>query len=173
MQVVFLLKGNEKSILKVFDKIEGIDILLVTDGYQDKGLIMINFFDSGKGTLQFEINLANILNQNLRIMQDKILLGGTEIDVATSIAMAEVSPFKNKNKICKEFDRLKLPGRQKHCPEQGNSDGKKFNTQRLNSGTTKILTTRQPSSNKAKMNWLVRFENSGTAKNICHSKSGP
>jgi len=43
---------------------------------------MINFFDSGKGTLQFEINKANILNQHLRIMQDMILLGGTEIDVA-------------------------------------------------------------------------------------------
>lgn len=82
MQLIFLLKGNEENLVKVFDRIEGKNILLVTDGYQDKKLFMINFFDSGKGTLQFEINKANILNQNLRIMQDMILLGGTEIDVA-------------------------------------------------------------------------------------------
>ena len=81
-QLIFLLKGNEASLTQVFDRIEGKNILLVTDSYLDKKLFMINFFDSGKGTLQFEINKANILNQHLRIMQDMILLGGTEIDVA-------------------------------------------------------------------------------------------
>lgn len=83
VQLIFLLKGKEESLVKVFDQIEGRNILLVTDGYRDKKLIMINFFDSGKGSLQFEINKANILNQQLRIMHDMILLGGTEIDVAT------------------------------------------------------------------------------------------
>jgi PAS domain S-box-containing protein len=83
IQLIFLLKDKEESLVKVFDQIEGKNILLVTEGYQDKRLIMINFFDSEKGTLQFEINKANILNQHLRIMQDMILLGGTEIDVAT------------------------------------------------------------------------------------------
>ncbi len=82
VQLIFLLKGGEENLVSVFDRIEGENILLVTDGYQDKKLIMINFFDSGNGTLQFEINKANILNQHLRIMQDMILLGGTEIEVA-------------------------------------------------------------------------------------------
>jgi len=82
VQLIFLLKGGAESLVKVFDRIEGKNILLVTDSYLDKKLFMINFFDSGKGTLQFEINKANILNQHLRIMQDLILLGGTEIDVA-------------------------------------------------------------------------------------------
>ena len=82
VQLVFLLKGGEENLVTIFDRMEGKNILLVTDGYQNKKLIMINFFDSGKGTLQFEINKANILNQHLRIMQDMILLGGTEIDVA-------------------------------------------------------------------------------------------
>ena len=83
VQLIFLLKGEEESLVKVFDRIEGKNILLVTESYLNKKLFMINFFDSGKGTLQFEINKANILNQHLRIMQDMILLGGTEIDVAT------------------------------------------------------------------------------------------
>ena len=82
LQLIFLLKEKDESLTRIFDQIEGKNILLVTDGYQDKKLIMINFFESGKGTLQFEINKANILNQDLRIMQDMILLGGTEVDVA-------------------------------------------------------------------------------------------
>jgi len=83
IQLIFLLKEKEESLTRILDQIEGKNILLVTDRYQDKKLIMINFFESGKGTLQFEINKANILNQNLRIMQDMILLGGSEVDVAT------------------------------------------------------------------------------------------
>lgn len=82
VQLIFLLKGQEENLTKIFDRIEGKNILLVTDGYQDKKLIMINFFDLANGTLKFEINKANILNQNLRITQDLILLGGTEVDVA-------------------------------------------------------------------------------------------
>ena len=82
VQLIFLTKGNEENLVKVFDRIEGKNILLVSDSYQDKKVMMINFMDSGEGTLLFEINKANIINQHLRIMQDMILLGGTEIDVA-------------------------------------------------------------------------------------------
>jgi hypothetical protein len=79
--LIFVTKSKEKKLVEIFDKIEGKNILLVTDNYQDKGLIMINFFDSEKGTLQFEINKANIINQHISIMPDMILLGGTEVDV--------------------------------------------------------------------------------------------
>lgn len=82
VNLIFLLKEKEAGLTGIFDQIEGKNILLVTDQYQDKRLIMINFVESGKGNLQFEINKANILNQDLQIMQDMILLGGTEIDVA-------------------------------------------------------------------------------------------
>ena len=82
VQLIFVTKGNEENLVNIFDKIEGKNILLVSDGYKDKKLIMINFFDSEAGTLLFEINKANIINQHLSIMQDMILLGGSEIDVA-------------------------------------------------------------------------------------------
>ena len=48
-----------------------------------KETIMINFFDSDKGTLLFEINKININNQNLNIMPNMVLLGGTIVDVKT------------------------------------------------------------------------------------------
>lgn len=81
-QLIFITEDNNVDYIKIFDKVEGKNILLVSDQYQDKRLIMINFFDSEDGTLHFEINKANIINQHLEIMHDMILLGGTEIDVA-------------------------------------------------------------------------------------------
>lgn len=81
-QLVFLPKGYEKRFPEVFDKIDGNNILLITDGYEDKRLIMINFVETEGKTLRFEINKANIINQHIRIKEDLILLGGTEIDVA-------------------------------------------------------------------------------------------
>jgi PAS domain S-box-containing protein len=82
VQLIFLTKGNEEKHVKVFDQIEGKNILLVSDGCLDKKLIMINFFDSDEGTLLFEINKANIINQHITIMPEMILLGGTVVDVA-------------------------------------------------------------------------------------------
>jgi PAS domain S-box-containing protein len=81
-QLIFVTKGAEQNFIDIFDRIEGKNILLVSDCYPDKRLIMINFIESENGTLRFEINKANIINQHLLVMQDIILLGGTEIDVA-------------------------------------------------------------------------------------------
>ncbi|OFX18939.1 MAG: hypothetical protein A2041_08605 [Bacteroidetes bacterium GWA2_31_9b] len=81
-QLIFVAKGNEENLLNIFDRVEGKNILIVSDNYQNKKIVMINFIDSKEGNLLFEINKANIINQNLGIMQDMILLGGTEIDVA-------------------------------------------------------------------------------------------
>ena len=82
VQLIFVTKGNEENLVKIFDQVEGKNILLITDSYNDKQLIMINFFDSKEGTLLFEINKANVINQHLSIMPDVIFAGGTEVDVA-------------------------------------------------------------------------------------------
>jgi len=81
-QLIYITKGSEENLEKTVDKIEGKNILLVSDSYQNKSLVMINFHDSEEGNLLFEINKANIINQHLEIMPDMILLGGTVVDVA-------------------------------------------------------------------------------------------
>ena len=84
MQLVFVTNGKANNVIEIFDRIEGKNVLLITDNYADKRLIMINFLQSGNdGKIHFEINKANILNQHLTILQDIILLGGTEVDVAS------------------------------------------------------------------------------------------
>lgn len=80
--LIYITKSKNNMLVDIFDRIEGKNKLLVSDGYDDKRLIMINFYESGASRLQFEINKANIINQNIRIMQDMILLGGAEVDVA-------------------------------------------------------------------------------------------
>lgn len=80
--LVFMTKNEELKLPNVYDFIEGKNILLITDSYQDKRLIMLNLFQTAAGNILFEINKANIINQKLLALPDMILLGGTEIDVA-------------------------------------------------------------------------------------------
>lgn len=82
-QVVFLLKEYESKLTSVFDRIENKNILLITDQSKEVRLIMINFYNAENGTLKFEINKANIINQQLSLDADIVLLGGTEIDIAS------------------------------------------------------------------------------------------
>lgn len=80
--LIFMTKNEEPKLSDVLDKIEEKNVLLVTDDFADKRLIMINLFQNKNGNLLFEINKANVLNQRLIVLPDMILLGGTEIDVA-------------------------------------------------------------------------------------------
>lgn len=82
IQLVFVAKDKEELIPEIFDKIEGRNILLVSEGYANKKIVMINLFETKDQTIQFEINKANIINQDLIVLPDMVLLGGTEIDVA-------------------------------------------------------------------------------------------
>jgi signal transduction histidine kinase len=81
-QLIFVTKENEKDIVHLFERIEGKNILLVSEGYNDQQYTMINLIDSEKGTILFEINKANIIKQHLSLMDDLILLGGSKVDVA-------------------------------------------------------------------------------------------
>jgi signal transduction histidine kinase/DNA-binding NarL/FixJ family response regulator len=74
----------EKSDLfpDLVTQLQGRPILIISEEIEDKRLAMINLFKTEDNTQQFEINKANIINQNLGVHPDIILLGGTEIDVA-------------------------------------------------------------------------------------------
>ncbi len=81
-QLIFITKEYKDALVKIYDQTEGKNVLLVSDSYSDSKNIMINFYNSDNGSLLFEINKSNIVNQNISIMPDMILLGGTEVDVA-------------------------------------------------------------------------------------------
>jgi PAS domain S-box-containing protein len=83
VQVVFVGRDQQDIVADIFDAIEGKNIMLVTDSYADKKIVMINLHETGNQQLRFEVNKANILNQGLTVLPDMLLLGGTEIDVAS------------------------------------------------------------------------------------------
>jgi signal transduction histidine kinase len=82
VQLIFIARGLKDLTGPVFRRIEGQNILLITDGSDDKRFAMINLIGTKVNTIRFEINKANIINQGLKVLPDMVLLGGTEIDVA-------------------------------------------------------------------------------------------
>jgi signal transduction histidine kinase/DNA-binding NarL/FixJ family response regulator len=80
--VVFVSSNKTDLFPEVFTQLEGLPILVISEELTDKRLVMINIFKTTENRARFEINKANIINQNLGIDPDIILLGGTEIDVA-------------------------------------------------------------------------------------------
>lgn len=82
VHLVYLSHKKSKNYKALFKKIEGKNVLLISDKNEDQRRVMINLKGSKNKKINFEINKANIINQNLGISPDIILLGGTEIDVA-------------------------------------------------------------------------------------------
>jgi PAS domain S-box-containing protein len=91
IQLIFVGSDKNENLAEVFDKIEGKNILLISDNYEDKKIVMINFYQTTANKLKFEINKANIINQKLTVLPDILLLGGTEIDVAELYYQSQVS----------------------------------------------------------------------------------
>jgi diguanylate cyclase (GGDEF)-like protein len=81
IQALYIDNQDTSIYENLFYKYKKSNVLIISDGYEDKKKVMINLFQSGE-KVTFEINKANILNRSLKISPDLILLGGTEIDVA-------------------------------------------------------------------------------------------
>jgi signal transduction histidine kinase len=80
--VVYIAKKFDSAYPEIFKQFEGRSTLLISDNMGDKRIAMINLLETADKQIRFEINKANIINQNLGIQPDIILLGGNEIDVA-------------------------------------------------------------------------------------------
>ena len=88
---------------KIFNQVEGRPVLLVTNAYENKRLVMINLNKTKTNTYDFEINRANILNQNLKLNSKIILLGGTEVDVAKLYKDAKNSLLEKEKELQSQF----------------------------------------------------------------------
>lgn len=80
--VVYITKKFDSAYPELFRQLEERSTLLISDNMGDKRIAMINLLETADKQIRFEINKANIINQNLGIQPDIILLGGSEIDVA-------------------------------------------------------------------------------------------
>jgi hypothetical protein len=89
IQALFISKSQQRFIKEAFHAIKNQDILLFTDNALDKRFTMINFI-TNQQSIKFEINKSNITHQNLTISPKILLLGGTEVDVATLYQKSQI-----------------------------------------------------------------------------------
>jgi len=80
--ILYLTRDKNSQIARVFENISGQNTLLISDLCDDQYRIMINFLPLRNNRADFELNKANILNQDLEIVPELLLLGGRDIDVA-------------------------------------------------------------------------------------------
>ncbi|MDX9813184.1 MAG: YfiR/HmsC family protein [Sulfurimonas sp.] len=134
IEVVFFDKNNQKNDYqaiyiddislyeKLFYEYENSNTLIISDSYEDKKKVLINLFEDD-GKITFEINKANIINQDLSVSPDMILLGGTEIDVAklyqsSQDELKEQKEFAQKLSLEIERKNLELNEKLKQVEEQ-------------------------------------------------------
>ena len=109
-QIVYVSESRNYELISIINRIKGKNILSVTDNSLQQKLIMINFIHNKDKTIGFEINKEAIYNQNLKILPELLLLGGSEIDVKELYKEQEIKLKEEREKVenlKKELDRQK------------------------------------------------------------------
>jgi signal transduction histidine kinase len=106
VQIILLTQDKSDYLLDMYNAIEGKPVLLVSEDYQDKRNVMINLHETKQKQMSFEVNKANIINQNLTIDPEILLAGGTEIDVASLYRKSQISLRSMQKEMNKMKDSL-------------------------------------------------------------------
>src|SRR3989304_4522007 len=99
------------DVNKLYKNLKGSSTLLITDRYEDRREVMINFIHDENNKVQFEINSKNINEANISILPKLLLLGGTELDIRELYKEAEQSLISEREKsgqIEKELNLKKV-----------------------------------------------------------------
>lgn len=81
-QILYVDKALNLYLKSIIREVEGTNTLIVTQDYEDKRSVMINFFINENDQIQFEINKPNLIIEGLQPGPNLMLHGGTEIDIA-------------------------------------------------------------------------------------------
>ena len=123
-QLVFITNDKLSYYMSVFDLIERKEILLVSENFDNESYVMLNLYDTEDKNLLFEINRPNILNQSLILSDEILLMGGTEIDIASAYLKSQHSlrameiamqvSVKQLDSLSQNIQESNLQVRQKH-----------------------------------------------------------
>jgi len=98
IQVLVLPKSENIHLQRIASELIKTGILIISDDAFTKSAMMINIHYPRKGRIAFEINRSNIIYEGLSIAKKILLLGGTEMDVATIYKDTEQALQKTKHK---------------------------------------------------------------------------
>ncbi len=124
-QLIFVDNDSIDKYESFFENYQSDKVLLVSDNFNNQRKVMINLLRTKDKKIHFEINRANILNQGLKVSDDMILLGGTEIDVAKLYKKSQDLLTKEEKK------NLKLQIDIKSSQKRVNNLKKEINTQNI------------------------------------------
>jgi len=84
IDLFYIPKQFNNQLAQIAIKVRGSQTLLVTDNSTDKHNAMLNMIDSdGANAISFEVNKSNIVYEKLTTSAQLLLLGGTELDIAS------------------------------------------------------------------------------------------
>jgi len=107
VNLIVLPKILQAQIGVLVKQVEGKSDLIISDQCSDQKKVMINFLPPEANRMKFEINKANIINAGLSVKGDAlILLGGTEIDVATLYKESQESLESEREKVKKQTEEI-------------------------------------------------------------------
>lgn len=97
--LVFIPQALKQDISQIAAQLRQTETLLVTDNSLDKYSVMINLiFDAQQAAMSFEVNKSNVVFEKLTMSSELLLLGGTELDVATLYREIELAMQKMKQR---------------------------------------------------------------------------
>ena len=107
-QMVYIDQSNDVLIENIYETLNGKPVLLVTQDYNNKQLVMINITSSKDNRFTFEVNNANLLNHGMTPSPELILNGGSEIDVANLFREGQASLITMRKQLEKREQKLTI-----------------------------------------------------------------
>ncbi|MFW5443769.1 MAG: YfiR/HmsC family protein [Methylococcaceae bacterium] len=97
--ILIIAKSKNTKIDQITSALLHSNTLVVTDNSNDLENVMLNFRTSADSTITFELNRPNTVFEGLKVSKDLLLVGGTELDVATLFKELESKTQESKAKV--------------------------------------------------------------------------
>jgi len=106
---VYIPQQFNGDLHEIANILRGTNTLIISDNSQNKHDVMINLMQVDQSTvISFEVNKSNIIYEKLSMSADLLLLGGSELDIATLYRETEMAMQKTRSKSIKlQSDLLK------------------------------------------------------------------
>lgn len=94
---VYIPQQFNDDLHKIASALRGTNTLIISDNSQNKHDVMINLMHQDNSTvISFEVNKSNIIYEKLSMSADLLLLGGSELDIATLYRETEMAMQKTR-----------------------------------------------------------------------------
>ncbi len=101
--LIFVAEDKSEIYSEIFSKTANQQILIVSENYDNKRKVMLNLYDTEDNKILFEINKGNIYERKIKISDELLLMGGTEID----LVKLYINSQKQLNESEKELSKLR------------------------------------------------------------------